>query len=64
MTATAKTLKKYLDELQDDTEVKIYCSYNQYDIKRIVLYEGRLILEVGDSDNPIESDDYDGPMLA
>lgn len=52
---TSKTLLQYLQSLDEDVHVKIFCSYNHYDLKRVVLYDNNLILEVGDTNN-IEED--------
>lgn len=59
---TTKELQNYLNTVKEDFPVKIFCSYNQYNIKRVALYDGTLILEVGDAENPME--DQTNPMLA
>lgn len=59
---TTKELENYLSAVKEDVPVKIFCSYNQYNIKRVALYDGELILEVGDAENPIE--DQMSPMIA
>lgn len=59
---SSKDLLKHLSSLKEDVPVKIYCSYNQYDLKRIVLYDNSLILEVGETNNFQE--DFDSPQIA
>lgn len=59
---TSKSLEKYIKSMDENVPIRIYCSYNFYDVKRIVFYDDKLVLEVGDSNNPSEEDD--GPMLA
>ena len=51
---SSKDLTKLLSSLKDDVPVKVFCSFNHYDLKNIVLHEGNLILEVGDTNNPDE----------
>lgn len=57
-----KQLREILEYASDNIPVKIYCSYNQYEVKRALLYQGNLIIEVGDTENPI--DQHEGPITA
>lgn len=57
-----KHLKEVLEFAPDDALVKVYCSYNQYNVKRVSLYNGNIIIDLGDADNPIE--EYDNNIRA
>ena len=54
VTLSKKDLEKYLKSIKEDIPVKVHCGFNHYHIKRVVLYDGNLILEVGEVENPIE----------
>lgn len=59
---TVKQLKEVLEYASDEIPVKVHCSFNQYQVKRIALYKGTLIVDVGDVENPLE--EYEGPSIA
>lgn len=64
ITLNKKDLEKYLKSVKEDIPVKVYCGFNQYHIKRVVQYDGNLVLEVGDIENPIEECFDEEPSVA
>ena len=60
---SSKDLTRLLSSLKEDVPVKVFCSFNHYDIKNVVLFEGKVIIEVGDTNNRDE-EFFDGPMIA
>jgi hypothetical protein len=61
---TTKILKEYIKTIDKEIPIKIYCSYNEYEVKRVILWDDRLVFEVGETENPIEDGVYEGPILA
>jgi hypothetical protein len=62
---SVKQLKDYLSEIDDgNVPVKIFSSFNQFNIKRVALYNGTVILEVGEVENPLEEYVDDSPQIA
>lgn len=61
-TVTSKQLNDILTSTNFDLPVRVFCSFNQYEIKRASIHSGTIILEVGDANNPI--DDYNSPIIA
>nr|QMP83163.1 MAG: hypothetical protein [Caudoviricetes sp.] len=60
---TKKDLEKYLKSIKEDVPVKVHCGFNQYHIKRVVLYDGNIILEVGEVEN-LPEEYVDEPSVA
>jgi hypothetical protein len=52
-------LKNILDQLDDDEEypVRVYTSYNMYEVVRVMVNKGRLLIFTGDANNLEPLDD-------
>lgn len=61
---TTKTLKEYIKTIDKEIPIKIFCSYNEYEIKRVILWDDRLVFEVGEAENPENDSVYEGPITA
>jgi hypothetical protein len=47
---------KILSTIDGNPDVRVYCSYNVYDVKNVIVSENLILISVGESNNPPEDD--------
>lgn len=59
MRMNSTDLRKILDQLDDDEvyPVRVYTSYNMYEVVRVIVNKGRLLIFTGDANNVEPLDD-------
>ena len=47
----SNTLKELLQTLDEALEISVYCSYNNFELKRVTIHNKVLLFEVGETKN-------------
>lgn len=51
---TKSDLLNSLNSIDDNLPIYINCAYNNYKIRRLIILENRILIDVGDVDNDVE----------
>ena len=54
-TLTANDMIKSLSNADGQLPVYITCSFNRFEVKRIIVLKDSILIDVGEANNPIES---------
>ena len=66
MILNSQQLKEIFNSKDNDKEypVRIYSSYNLFEVSKVVMSNDTMIIFTGDADNIQPTDDIDSPMIA